>query len=67
MPRKGSEVFLEGNGPIPMLGRITLEYFRRALSEMRDEVLIELKKDLRSMDQRLAGLEHDARHPRLAM
>ena len=67
MPRKESEVFPEGNGLIPMLGGITLEDFRRALSERRGEVLIELKKDLRSMDQRLAGLEHDTRQPRLAM
>ena len=67
MPWKESEVFPEGNGPIPVLGGITLENFRRALSEIRGEILIELKKDLRSLDQRLAGLEPDARQPRLAM
>ena len=63
MPRKESKVFPEGNGLIPMLGGITPEDFRRALSEMRGEVLREVKKNLRSMDRHLAGLEPDARHP----
>ena len=67
MPWKKSQVFLEGNDPIFMLGGITLEDFRRALSEIRCKVLRELKRDLRSMDQRLAGLEHDAQQLRLAM
>ena len=67
MPWKEIEVSPESNGPIPRLGGVTQEDFRRALSEMRGEILGELKKDLRSMDQRLAGLEPDARQPRLAM
>ena len=67
MPWRESEVFPEGNGPISMLGGIALEDFLLALLKIRGEILSELKKDLRSMDQRLAGLEHDARQPRLAM
>ena len=54
----------EGNGLIPryvMSCGITLEDFRRAVSEMWGEVLRELKEHLRSLDQRLASPEHDAR------
>ena len=46
---------------------ISLEYFRRALTEMRGEILREFREELRSMDQHLAGLEQDARQPRLAI
>ena len=67
MPWKEIEVSPESNGPIPRLGGVTQEDFRRALSEMRGEILGELKKDLRSMDKRLASLESDAWQPRLAM
>ena len=34
---------------------------------MRGEILIEIKEDLRRLDQSLVGLEHEARHPRPAM
>ena len=70
MPRKESETVPEGDGPIPQYvipGGITLEGFRRAVPEMWGKVLREYKKDLTSLDQRLAGLEQDARQPRLAM
>ena len=67
MPWKEIEVFPEGNGSIPMIGEITLEDFRQALSEMRGKIVREFRKDLKSMDQRLAGLKHDVRQPRLAM
>ena len=70
MPRKESMVVPEGNGPIPqyvMPGEITLEDFRRAVSEMWGEILREYKEDLREIHQRLASLEHDARQPRPAM
>ena len=67
MLREESMAVLEGNGLIHMLGRITLEDFRQAVSEMWGKVLREYKEDLRGLDQRLAGLEHDARHRRPAM
>ena len=41
MPRKKSKAVPEGNGPIPqyvMLGGITLEDFRRVISQVWDEV-----------------------------
>ena len=69
MPRKEGMVAPEGNGPTPQYvipGGITLEDFRRALLQMRAEIK-EFKEDLRSMDQRLAGLKQDARQPRLVM
>ena len=34
MPRKESEVVPGGNGPFLMLGGVTLEDFRQAVSEM---------------------------------
>ena len=69
---KESEAVPEGNGPVPQQEKIgsgqpTLEDFRRALSEMRGDILGEFKEDLRCLNQRLAGLEHDARQPRSAM
>ena len=70
MPRKESMAVSEGNGPIPqyvMPGGSTLEDFRRALSEIRDGILRVFKEDLRSMSQGLAGLEHGARQPLLAI
>ena len=67
MPRKKSEAVPEGNGPIPMLGGITLENVRQAVSKMWGEILREHKEDLRSLDRCLAGLEQDVRQPRLAM
>ena len=53
--------------PFPNALGISLEDFRRALSEMKAEILRELKEDLRSMDQRLASLEHGAGQPHLVM
>ena len=70
MPQKESMTAPEGNGPIPQYaipGGITLKDFRRALSEIRGEILGEFKEDLRSMDQRLASLQRDARQSRPAM
>ena len=70
MPQKESMTAPEGNGPIPQYaipGKITLKDFRRALSEIRGEILGEFKEDLRSMDQRLASLQRDARQSRPAM
>ena len=69
MPRKERAAVHEGNGPIHqyvMPGGITLENFRRALSEMRGEIIGEVKEDLTCLDQRLSSLEQFAR-PRLAM
>ena len=69
MPRKESKAVPEGNGPISqdtyvMLGGITLEDFRRVMSEVWDEACEENRlkkpikpKDLRIMDQRLANPE----------
>ena len=48
MPRKESMAVPEGHGPIPMLGGITPEDFRQAVSEIWGEVLREYKEDLRS-------------------
>ena len=67
MSRKESLTTPEGNGPIPMLGGITLKDFRREVSEMRGEILRQFKKNVRSMDRRLASLKHGARQPRLTM
>ena len=50
-----------------MPGGITLEELPHVMSEMRSEILREPKKDLRSLGQRLAGLEQDAWQPRPAM
>ena len=47
MPRKKSTAVPKGNGPIPqyaMTGGVTLGDFRRAFSEMRDEILIEFRE-----------------------
>ena len=67
MPRKKSMDVPEGNDPIPMPGGITLEDFRQAVSETWGKVLREYKNYLRSLDQRLASLEYDARQLRPAM
>ena len=64
MPRKESETVPEGNGPTPQ--DAYKEESRRVMSEM-GEVLEEITEDLRSMNQRIASLEQDARQPRLAM
>ena len=69
MPWKESKAVPEGNGPTPQdAGKmVTWEELRQAVSGMCGEVLREYKEVLRSMDQRLASLEHDARQSRLAI
>ena len=74
MLRKESEAVPEGNGPIPQQvgsSQSTLEdaYWRKIeeLLKILGEASTEIKEDLRSMDQCVARLEHDARQPRLAM
>ena len=69
MPRKGSEAIPESNGPTPQdAGKMaTLEESRQSVSGMWGEVLQEYKEGVRTMDQCLAGLEQDARQPRLAL
>ena len=70
MPRKESMAVPEENGSIPlyvMPGEVTLDRLRQVMSDIRGELLREIKEDLRQLDQRLAGLEHDARQPRPAM
>ena len=64
MPQKESEAVPEGNGPIPMLGRITLEDFRRVMLEVWDTKMDKLTEDLRRSDQRLGSLKQDARQSR---
>ena len=56
-----------------MLGEIRLEEMRRTMSEALDKAFdkqfrlnAEYFKEMRATDQRLAGLEHVARQPRLA-
>ena len=79
MPRKKSKAVPEGNGPIPQdksgLGGLTMEEMRRLFSKELDKCLDEETShfDLRLEDtkekktnQCLAGLEHEARQPRLA-
>ena len=69
MPRKESEAVPEGKGSIPqyLIAEIAREDFLQIMSEAMGKAFKEIKKDLRSMNQRLASLEHDARQPRLAM
>ena len=77
MPREESEAVSEGKESIPLYvlpGGISLENLRRIMWEAWDEVCEKnrLKKpeeneEMRATDQREAGLEQDARQPRLAM
>ena len=69
MPRKESMTVPEGNGPTPQdAGKmVTWEELRRVVKETWGEALKEIKEDLRSINQRVARLEQDARQPRLAM
>ena len=67
MLRKKSKAVPEGNGPIPMLGGITLEELRRVMSRTIGEDFEEIEEDLRRINQRVASLEQDARQPRLTM
>ena len=69
MLRKKIKAVPEGNGPNPQDASvvITWEKLRRVLSESMGKAFGEFKEDLRSIDQRLASLQQDARQPRLAM
>ena len=69
MLRKKIKAVPEGNGPTPQDAyvMITWEELRRVLSESTGKACGEFKEDLRSINQRLASLEQDARQPRLAM
>ena len=69
MPRKESEAVPEGNGPIPQdVGKmVTWEELRRVVKKTWGEALKEIKEGSRSMNERVARLEQDARQPHLAM
>ena len=69
MPRKESKAVPEGNGPTSQdAGRmVKWEELRRTVSETWGGAFREFEEKLRRIDQRLAGLEQDARQPRLAM
>ena len=83
MLRKESKAVPYGNGPVPQQeefgsGEPTLadvyqffvERFDRQLKscfDRWDRKLDEMAEEWRSMDQRVASLEHDARQPRLVM
>ena len=45
MLRQKSKAVPEGNGPIPMLGGITLEELRRVMSEMMSKAFGEIKEE----------------------
>ena len=77
MPRKEIKAVPESNGPVPQQkfgsGQPTLEDVYRMMKQVfklwdrkMDKLLRECKEEWRSIDQRLARLEHDARQPRLA-
>ena len=79
MPRKEGQAVPEGNGPVPQQqkfgsGQPTLENFCRIMSEEIDKIfdkhigiIRELYEDMSVIDQRVASLEQDTRHPRLTM
>ena len=82
MPRKGSEAVPESNGPVPqqeefgsghpMLAdvyRLFEERFERQLKGVKSHLdkMDELAEEMKATEQRLAGLEQDARQPRLTM
>ena len=75
MPRKEGKAVPEGNDPVPQQeefgsGHSTLVDVYRMIEKLFDKSdrrLEKLLNEMRRMDQRLASLEHDARHPRLAM
>ena len=78
MPRKKSVAFPESNEPVSqdtyrLIGGITMEDLRRIMSETLDEAFDKyngLKPEYlkeKNTNQRLAGLEHDARQPPLTM
>ena len=69
MPQQESKAVPEGNGSTPQDAYkiITWDKLRRVLSESMGKSFGEFKEDLRSIDQRLASLEQDARQSRLIM
>ena len=72
MPRKESMAVPQGNGPIPqnayvVVRGVTLEDFRRLMSNVWDRKTDKLTEDLKRADQRLVMLEQSARQSRLAM
>ena len=82
MPQNGSKAVPDDNGPVPRQEEFgsdqpTLadvyplfeERFERQLKEVKSRVdkMGELADKMRATKQRLAGLEQDARQPRLAM
>ena len=67
MPRKESEAVPNGPTPQDAGKMVTWEELQRVVKETWGEAFREFKEDLRSMDQRSAGLEQDAGQPRLAM
>ena len=82
MPRNWSEAVPEGKGPVPQQEKLGSDQptqadvyrlfegkFERQLKGVKSHLgkMDELEGEMRRMDQRLAGLEQDARQPRLAM
>ena len=69
MTQKKSKAAPEGNGPTPQdsYKMIIWEELQRVLSESIGKAFGKFNEDLRSIDQRLACLEQDARQPHLAM
>ena len=72
MLRKKSKAVPESNELSPqdayvMIGKIPLEELRRVMSETVGKALEQLTENMRTVNQRLASLEQDAREPRLAM
>ena len=70
MPRKKSKDVLEGNGYVPeyvyvMLGGMILEEKRQIMSEALSKACDEPTKKMRNTRQRSAGLEQEARQPRI--
>ena len=71
MTRNWSKAVPEGNGPIlqdayVLLGGTTLEDLRRIISDALDKTFDKPTENMRRTNQRLAGLEQEARQPRLA-
>ena len=71
MPRKKSKAVFESNGPVPqdsyvLLDGILLEEISRTMSESLDKAFYKPKEKMREPRQRSAGLEQEARRPRLA-
>ena len=75
MPRNWSEAVPEGNDPVPHQEEFgsdqptPADVYRmiEELFDKPDRKLDELTENLKSVNQRVASLEQDARQPRLAM